>query len=98
MTLEVVVSSTVLLPGNIDSSSIDITVTSVNGAPHDHGSAQIPMTDVVVFFEFGGLTNILIDWTGLDNIPVESPDLYTVCITVHCGQSSSPETCTTIQF
>ena len=95
-----VVSSTVLLLGNIDSSSLDITVTSVNGEPHEHGSAQIPMTDVDVFFEdeSASLTNVLVDWTGLDNIPMESPDRYTMCVTVHCGQNTSEERCTEFQF
>ena len=98
--IEIVVQSTLLEPGNIDSGFLDIVVTSVNGAPHDHGSAQIPMTDVDVFFEDEptGLTNVLVDWTGIDTVPIESPDRYTVCVTVHCGQRFSAETCTDFQF
>ena len=67
--------------------------------PHEHGSAQIPMTDVVVFFGDEILTNVLVDWTGIDTVPIESPDNYTVCVTVNCGDgSSSAERCTTTQF
>jgi cysteine-rich repeat protein len=96
--VEVVVSSVFRRTLVADQFALDIEITSVNGLPHEHGTDIVLLSNTTLFFEFGDLSNILVDWT-MDTVPIESPDLYTTCVQIVLGAIPiGVERCTFIQF
>lgn len=77
-------------------SSLDITITSVDGIDHFHGTALIPVVDVVEVDREGGHVTGQITWTE-DHEPEVVNDLYTVCSTLQIDLGSytwyGPERC-----
>ena len=96
--LELVIDSDFLRTWVADQFAFDVEITSVNGAPHEHGIDVVLLSETTTFFELGNLSNILVDWT-MDTVPIESPDLYTTCVQVVLGAIPiTDEQCTSIQF
>lgn len=77
-------------------SRLDITIRSVDGIDHFHGTALIPLVDIVEVSRDRALVTGLITWTE-DHEPQVVGDLYTVCSILQIGVGSQtwygPERC-----
>jgi hypothetical protein len=61
--------------------AVFIEITSVNGEPHDHGSAVKELSDAVVLDQVQGIATVSIAWAE-DEIPAVAADTYTICATL----------------
>ena len=87
--IEVVVPTTHLRPWVAGQVALDITVTSVNGKPHFHGTDIVPLSETEVFFGDPILTDVIVTWT-VDTVPIESPDNYTISVQLIDLATSTP--------
>lgn len=78
--------------------ALDITITSVDGVFHNHGTDVIPLSQTALFFPEDPLAEIIALWT-VDTEPRVSGDLYRICAQLLAdGAPIASETCISILF
>ena len=70
-----------LRPGIAKRAALDMTITSINGVDHFHGSDIIPLVEVEPFAVDGRLVQAIVTWTE-DHEPEVVGDVYTICSTL----------------
>lgn len=74
-------------------SALDITITSVNGSFHFHGSDVIPIDEIGLFGTDGTVATVIATWTE-DEQSMFVNDVYTVCSQLFLGGTPvAPENC-----
>ena len=73
--------------------ALDITITSLNGGLHFHGTDVVLLSDMSVFSVGGNQALVVVPWTE-DNEPEVIGDVYTVCSQLVLGATAAgPERC-----
>jgi len=73
--------------------AVDITITSVDGLNHFHGTDVVPLTNTTVFDASFPIADVIVPWTE-DDVSMVVNDLYTICSQLLIdGVPPGPEFC-----
>jgi len=91
-TVFVRVQEGLLRPWVADAVALDITITSVDGIAHFHGTDVIPLSGAAAVGQSENMVTLAIPWTA-DEEPQVVGDLYTVCAQLVTAAPLGPERC-----